>query len=49
MRVDQLKIKVVHHIGDLNKKKSVKIPKLSQSIPHLTQKLQNLLSKKKKK
>jgi len=38
VRVDQLKFNksCTSFIGDL--KKSVKIPKLSQSIPHLTQK-----------
>jgi len=48
VRVDQLKFNksCTSFIGDL--KKSVKIPKLSQSIPHLTQKKQNLLSKRRK-
>lgn len=49
MRVDQLKFNksCTSFIGDL--KKSVKIPKLSQSIPHLTQtKTTKFVIKKKK-
>jgi len=42
VRVDQLKFNksCTSFIGDL---KSVKIPKLSQSIPHLTQKIQKFV------